>query len=355
MNQGLLLRRHRSAVFAGLAAALLLSLCWAASTGAVALPWKDMIAVLGSKLKFFAGDIGDIGTQHEAVLWNLRIPRVLFAALVGATMAVSGAILQGLFRNPLADPGLIGVSGGAAMGAVMVIMLGHRLSFLVWMGGAALPTAAFVGAFLAAWIIHRLATADGYTSAATLLLGGVALNAVAGAVVGYSTFSANDTQLRSLSFWLLGSLGAAGWGTLAACAPFCIFTLVLAPRFARTLNAFSLGEAEAGHLGFCPEAVKRWMVFLVALGVGSCVAHTGMIGFVGLVTPHLVRLLIGPDHRWLLPASMLLGAILMVVSDALSRILVVPAELPVGIVTAAAGAPFFLWLLWGQRRRMLRL
>lgn len=352
MNHGLLLRRHRPAVFAGLFIGLLLSLVWAASTGAMVIPWRELLGSLGAKLGIF---YGDTGSQQEAVLWNLRVPRVLFAALVGATMAVSGAILQGLFRNPLADPGLIGVSSGAAMGAVMVIMLGHRLSFLIWMGPAALPAAAFAGAFLATWIIHRLATVDGYTASATLLLGGVAINAIGGAVVGYSTFSASDAQLRSLSFWLLGSLGGASWGTLAACAPFCIFTLILAPRFARALNALSLGEAEAGHLGFQPESVKKWMVFLVALGVGACVAHTGMIGFVGLVTPHLVRLLIGPDHRWLLSASMLLGAILMVVSDAISRIVVIPAELPVGIVTAAAGAPFFLWLLWQQRRRMLRL
>jgi len=351
MNQGMPFRGRRAPVLWALSGSLVLAMLWAASTGAVLIPWKDLTASLVSKLGMASA--GDISVAHEAVLWNLRIPRVLFAALIGATLAVCGAILQGLFRNPLADPGLIGVASGAAMGAVVVILLAERVA---WMASPwALPVAAFGGAFLATAVIYRLATSGGYTSAATLLLGGVAINAFGGAVVGFCSFAANDTQLRSLTFWLLGSLGAANWKILAACAPFCLLTLLLGPRFARALNAFALGEAEAGHLGFDPQKIKKRLVFLVAMGVGACVAHAGMIGFVGLVTPHLVRLLIGPDHRWLLSGSALLGAILLVVSDAVSRVAVSPAELPLGIVTAAAGAPFFLWLLWQQRRRMLRL
>jgi len=349
MNHDLLSRRHRPTFFVVLTTCLVLAMAWAASTGAVGIPFKDVLGLFLAKFNLF--NPVDVSGQHESVLWNLRIPRVLFAALIGAVLAVSGGILQGLFRNPLADPALIGVSSGAAVGAVAVIMMGHLIPGIG--SGWALPLAAFMGAFLTTWSVHRLATVDGSTSSATLLLGGIAINALAGAVVGYCSFAASDAQLRSLTFWLLGSLGTASWGTLAACAPFCILTLTLAPRFARALNALSLGEAEARHLGFQPDRVKKGLVFLVAIGVGACVAHTGMIGFIGLVTPHLVRLVIGPDHRWLFSASALFGAILMVVSDAVARIIVIPAELPVGIVTAAGGAPFFLWLLWQQRRRML--
>lgn len=354
MSNELRLRKQRPAVFLVLTGLLLLAVAWAVSTGAVVIPLRELVPALAGKIRLLQPPEETV--MQESVLWNLRIPRVLFAVLVGATLAVSGAILQGLFRNPLADPGLIGVSSGAAVGAVAVIMLANRWPFLNFLGaGVALPAAAFVGALVATAVIQRLATVDGYTSSSTLLLGGVAINALAGAVVGYCSFAASDAQLRSLTFWLLGSLGSAGWGVLAITAPICLLALGLAPRAARPLNALALGEAEAVHLGFHPEKVKRMMVFLVALGVGACVAFTGMIGFVGLVTPHLIRLLIGPDHRFLIPGSALLGGILMVLSDGLARILVIPAELPVGIVTAASGAPFFMWLLWRQRRRMLRL
>jgi iron complex transport system permease protein len=348
-----MIRRHRTSVLWFLLAVLGLTALWGVSSGAVPISWGDIFSFLGKKTGLAAG-AGPV--SNELVLWELRVPRVLMAGLIGAALALAGAVLQGLFRNPLADPALIGISTGAAVGAVLVIVLGHRLVFLHWLGDMwMLPVSAFLGALLATLAIHRIATSGGYTSVATLLLAGVAVNALGSAVIGFCTYLASDAQLRSISFWMMGSLGAASWSVLGVIAPFCIVALAFIPRFARALNAMALGEAEAGHLGFNPERVKRWLIVLSSVAVGASVAYTGIIGFIGLVTPHLVRLLIGPDHRWLLPGSMLLGAILMMAADMFSRTMVSPAELPVGIVTAAVGAPFFLGLLWRQRKKIVAL
>lgn len=301
-----------------------------------------------------AGDGASKASRPESVIfWQLRLPRVLLAALVGASLSVAGALMQGLFRNPLADPGLIGVSSGSALGAVFAILFGGCLPILpVAAVPYAVPVAALAGAWSVTAVVLRLATHHGATVVATLLLAGIAINAFVGAAIGLATFLATDAQLRSLSFWMLGSLGGASWESFLLVFPFCAALLACAPRLAGALNAFSLGEAEAGHLGFRPDRVKRSIILLTALGVGGCVAQVGMIGFVGLVVPHLFRLAVGPDHRWLLPGSALLGAALLVVSDTLSRSLVAPAEIPVGIVTASAGAPFFLALLLRQKRRL---
>ena len=268
--------------------------------------------------------------------------------------------MQGLFRNPLADPGLVGVSSGAAVGAVAVIVFGDR--FGDRFGGcfglplaALTPAAALAGAWAVTWLIVRMGSVGGVAAVAALLLAGIAINAFAGAFIGLCTFLATDAQMRSLNFWMLGSLGGATWGSLLWTLPFCLILLAAAPSLARPLNAFSLGEAEAGHLGFRPETVKRAVVALAAIGVGGCVAQTGMIGFLGLVVPHLFRLSVGPDHRWLLPGSALLGAALLAGADTVSRTVFAPAEMPLGIVTAAFGAPFFLALLWSQKRRLAGL
>lgn len=347
-----MLRRHRTAAVWLLVLGVVLTALCGVSSGAFPISWSELFAAVSRKL----GATGTPEGAHEIVLWELRIPRVLMAGLVGASLALVGAVLQGLFRNPLADPALIGISTGAAVGAVVVIVLGDRLVFLHWMGEVwMLPVAAFIGALLSTLAIQRIATTGGYTSVATLLLAGVAINALGSAIIGFCTYLASDAQLRSLSFWMLGSLGAASWRVLGVIAPFCVVALIFIPRFSRALNAMALGEAEAGHLGFRPERVKRWLIVLTSVAIGASVAYTGMIGFVGLVTPHLVRLLIGPDHRWLLPGSMTLGAILMMSADVFSRTAVAPAELPVGIVTAAVGAPFFLALLWRQRKKVMAL
>lgn len=315
--------------------------------GAVRIPLEDFPALLLSQFRVGSGGVS------ELVFWQLRVPRVLLAAIVGSTLAVSGAMMQGLFRNPLADPGLVGVSAGAALGAVLMIVIGERIVFLEPVRGPLLiPVSALIGAWVITLIILKIGSQGGTTSVATLLLAGIAINAFVGAIIGLCTFLADDAQLRSLNFWLLGSLGTASWQTLLATLPFCLILLLLGFRTARPLNALCLGEAEAGHLGFSPQRIKIGIILLTSIGVGGCVAQTGMIGFIGLVVPHLLRLLIGPDHRWLLPGAAILGAAILLIADTVARTIVAPAEMPIGIITAAVGAPFFLGLLWRQRRRL---
>jgi len=288
--------------------------------------------------------------RDAAVLGVIRAPRVLMAALVGAGLGAAGAAMQGLFRNPLADPGLIGVSAGAALAAVAAIVLGGSV-----FGAAAgllglwlLPLAAFVGGLAAALLMARLGTIGGVTSVATLLLAGVAVNALAGALTGVLIFMADDRQVRDITFWTLGSLAGSRWAHLPVVLALVGLPTLLLCALARPLNALLLGEAEAFHLGVRVEAVKRLAVVLAAVAVAAGVAFTGLIGFVGLVVPHLVRLGFGSDHRLVLPGAALLGGALLVVADLVARSLAAPAELPVGVVTALLGAPFFLWLL---RRR----
>jgi iron complex transport system permease protein len=286
-------------------------------------------------------------TRQAMVLWGIRLPRVVLGVLVGAGLSVSGAAMQGLFRNPLADPALVGISSGAALGAVVTIVLGTALpdGWAEMAGPFLLPLAAFAGGALATLLVYRLATSGGRTSVATMLLAGVAINAVAGAGTGLMTFLADDDQLRDLMFWTLGSLGGATWTRLAVVAPLILIGVAVTLPLARPLNALLLGEAEAGHLGIDTQRVKRRVITLAALVVGAATAVSGIIGFIGLVVPHLLRLALGPDHRLLLPGSALLGA------DLLARTVVAPAELPIGIVTALVGGPFFLWLLLRDRQR----
>lgn len=313
-------------------------------TGAVPLPVGRVAAILWAGRE---GVASDPSLAREAVIvLDIRLPRTLVGLLVGAALATAGALLQGLFRNPLADPALVGVSSGSALGAAAVIVLGHR--FLVGPGPipfAALPAAAFAGALVATSLLYAIATRRGRTSIATMLLAGVALAALASAGTGFLAFLSDDRQLRDLSFWTLGSLGGATWTKLAVVAPLIGGVLALAPVLARALNALVLGEAEAFHLGIAVEPMKRLTILAVAVAVGAAVATAGPIGFVGLVVPHALRIVAGPDHRLLLPASACLGGALLVSADMAARVVAAPAELPIGIVTALIGAPYFLWLL----------
>lgn len=275
----------------------------------------------------------------------------MLGILIGAALAVSGAVMQGLFRNPLADPGLVGVSSGAGLGAITVIVLGSTVlgPVVALFGIYALPLTAFAGGLATTLILYRVATRRGQTSIATMLLAGIALGAMAGAFSGVLVYLADDRQLRDLTFWGLGSLAGATWTKITAAGPIILLALIAAPFMARSLNAMALGEATAHHLGIPVQRFKNVAIVAVAAATGASVAVSGGIGFVGIVVPHLLRLLIGPDHRYLLPASALLGASLLLLADAVSRIIVAPAELPIGIVTAAVGAPFFLWILLRKR------
>lgn len=344
-------RRHRRflIVASALAAFCLVTFVLALANGAVAIaPGKtlDIIVTAVFDRAALAGD------RDALVLLELRLPRVLLGLEVGAALAVSGALMQGLFRNPLADPGLIGVSSGAALAAAATIVLGDRL---LAGAGAALPFAllpigAFCGGLVTTLLIYAIATRAGQTSMATMLLAGVALSAFAGAATSLLAFLSDDRQLRDLTFWSLGSLNGASWSKTAIVAAIVTPLLLAAPLLGGALNALALGEAEAFHLGIRVQRVKAATILLVALAVGASVAAAGVVGFVGVVAPHIVRLATGPDHRRLLPLAMMLGGALLVAADAFARVLAAPAELPLGVLTAAIGSPFFLWLLLRRNR-----
>ena len=291
--------------------------------------------------------------RQAAVLLAIRLPRVVLAGLVGAGLSVAGAALQGLFRNPLAEPGLIGVSSGAALGAAAMLVAGGGLlaNAPAPLAVVLLPAAAFAGGLSVTVVVYRISTRGGSTNVATMLLAGVAFNALAGAGTGLFTYLADNDRLRDIVFWMLGSLGGATWAAVVPAIFFILVPVGLALRLGSRLNALSLGEAEAYHLGVSVERVKRTIFVLTAIAVGTAVALSGIIGFVGLVVPHMIRLAAGPDHRRLLPSAALLGASLLILADLLARTVLSPAELPIGILTALAGAPFFLWLLVRERRR----
>jgi iron complex transport system permease protein len=312
--------------------------------GAVHVAPMQVTAILADRV--LSLDLGvDYTQQQELVLWNIRLPRVLMGMLSGAGLAVAGAALQGIFRNPLADPGLIGSSSGGAVGAVGVIMLGTAP-----LGSFTLPIAAFGGALLVTSLVYALSRHGGRTEVVTLILTGVALNAIAFSAIGLMNFYATDAQLRSIVFWQMGSLGGSTWRVAMASAPFVLIAVALLLRTRHSLNLMMLGEREAFHLGLRTERVRMQVIGLSALASGAIVAAIGIVGFVGLVVPHLLRLAIGPDNRTLIPASALGGAVLLLLADLIARNILSPLELPLGIVTALVGGPYFLWLLHRTRR-----
>ena len=288
--------------------------------------------------------------QDLMILREIRLPRVLLAALVGSVLAMSGAVLQGLFRNPLADPSLIGISAGASVGASAAILFGMNWISVWGLGGLSMVAlGAFIGGALAVVLVYRLSTGPQGTSVPTMLLVGIAVSALAAALNNLMSLMANNEMLRRMSLWQMGNLDLANWSRISLCLLMLCGFLFLLRRQAVNLNAFLLGESEARHLGIQVDSVKRRLILLTALGVGISTAIVGAIAFVGLIVPHLVRILSGPDHRSLIPASGLLGALLLVIADLLSRILLAPAELPVGVITAFLGVPFFIYLLRSQQ------
>jgi iron complex transport system permease protein len=306
-----------------------------------------------------AGEVARIllGRSSEepfaATVIDIRLPRVVLALLIGAALAQAGAAMQGIFRNPLAEPGLVGVSSGAALAAVAVIVLLQPAGlFNALPAHVVLPLAAFAGGGAATALVLRLSLVDGHTRVATLLLAGLALNAIAGAGIGFFSHVASDTALRSVTFWMFGSLGRASWQEITVAAPLLIVPLLMLPRDAQALNALLLGEAEAGHLGVDVERLKRRVTVLVVLAAGAAVALAGIIAFIGLLVPHLVRMAFGPDHRGLLVLSALSGALLLSLADTAARVVMAPTELPIGILTALVGGPFFLALLLRRRHEI---
>ncbi|OCJ15011.1 iron ABC transporter [Rhizobium sp. AC44/96] len=324
-----------------------LSLLFSVTTGASDASFLDVIANV-------TGSADALNMRDRIIIFDIRMPRAILGFLVGGSLAVSGAVMQGLFRNPLADPGLVGVSSGASFGAVVMIVLGGTFAAPVYtlMGIYALPVAAFAGGLVTTLLLYRIATSNGQTSVATMLLAGIALGSLATALTGVLIYMANDQQLRDLTFWGMGSLAGATWTKIAAAAPIILLSFAAMPFMARGLNAITLGEAAAFHMGVSVQRLKNIAIVTVAAATGASVAVSGGIGFVGIVVPHVLRMVIGPDHRYLLPASALLGGSLLIFADVLARTAVAPAELPIGIITAAVGGPFFLWILLRQRARL---
>ncbi len=295
----------------------------------------------------------DIAKHINLVIHEIRFPRTLLCMLVGAILALCGTVMQGLFRNPLAEPGIIGVSAGASLGAALAIVLLGNLNFDArWMNAITLPLCAFLGGALTTIVVYRLGTNKFGTSVTIMLLAGVAISAVSGAGIGYLNYVADDQMLRDLTLWSMGSFAGANWQSITLCGITLLGLYFYFTRRAMALNALLLGESEAHHLGIPIQRLKRALIVLSAVGVGVTVSAAGMIGFVGLVVPHLGRMLVGPDHRNLLPVSALLGALLLTIADMFARVAAAPAELPIGIVTALVGAPFFLYLLFQQKGKI---
>lgn len=345
-------RRRAAGVLTGLSIVLVIVVLLALGIGAVALSPADIASLLLERLGL---GVADAATAERAVFEAIRAPRVLLAVAAGAALGVSGAAVQGVFRNPLADPGLIGVSPGAALGAVTVIVLGPALfgqidsALRPWL----LPVAAFVGGLGATVIVYMAARAEGRVIVSTMLLAGVAVGAIAGAGLGWLTFLSDEEQLRTLTFWTLGSVGGATWASVLPATLLIGAAVAALLGLQGNLNALALGESEARHLGFDPTRTAALTAVLAAVAVGAAVAACGIVGFVGLIAPHLVRLMAGPDHRIVLPGAALLGAALLAFADTLARTVVAPAELPLGVVTALVGGPFFFWLLLKDKRRAL--
>ncbi|WP_434068969.1 FecCD family ABC transporter permease [Vibrio campbellii] len=306
-------------------------------------------------LRSLTGAGSDLAPHIQLVINEIRLPRTILCMFIGAILAICGVVMQGLFRNPLAEPGIIGVSAGAALGGAfaIVVFADFSQSYPTLMNLAALPFFAFLGGALTTVLVYWLGTNKFGTSVTIMLLAGVAISALSGAAIGFMNFIADDQMLRDLTLWSMGSLAGANWSGIALAAVTLVLLMFWFQKKAMSLNALLLGESEAKHLGVPVQKLKRQLILLSAVGVGITVSISGAIGFIGLVIPHLGRMLAGPDHRTLLPISALMGALLLTAADMFARVVVAPAELPVGIVTALIGAPFFIYLLFQQKGKTL--
>ncbi len=346
------LRRHRrgQAIVAACAGLAALGVILTIIVGPLSITLGETGAVLLKAIGL--GEAAGVSRVKTGVIENIRAPRAVMGLLVGASLGASGAVMQGFFRNPLADPGLVGVSAGGAVAAVALIVLGGAALGPLYdtLGPFALPVAAFAGALATVAAVYRLASLDGRVVVATMLLAGVAANALAVSGIGYFTFIADDAQLRDVTTWTLGSLGGASWPRVWPAGLMMVTAIAFLFRLSRPMNCLLLGESDAASLGVDVERVKREAAIFTALSVGAATAVCGVVTFIGLVVPHLVRLSAGPDHRYVLPGSAFLGAALVLFADIVARTSVAPAELPLGVVTAAIGAPFFFWLLMRDKR-----
>lgn len=322
---------------------VLISLFLSSGLGAVLISVKSTISAF---LHPIGIEIWEHTTEEYLVFWHIRFPRVLFALVIGGSLAVTGAAMQGLFRNPLADPSIIGISGGSAMAAALFIVFGGGLLFSIpFIGEIGLSIFAFLGALLTTALVFLISIKRGNSDVSTMLLAGIAINALAGAVTGFLTFLANDEQLRDLTFWTLGSLGGATWKKLGLVTAIILIPLFQIIRHSKSLNALALGEEEASHLGVNSKKLKRSIVVNTAIIMGTTVAFCGIIGFIGLVVPHILRAAGGANNHFVLLGSLFGGMLLLLCSDTIARSIAAPSEIPLGVITSLAGAPVFLSLL----------
>ncbi|TDQ08247.1 FecCD family ABC transporter permease [Pedobacter metabolipauper] len=340
-------------IYISLSAGLLLAILFSLGMGAMKIPVLDVLAIFLNKTGLAAHITVD--PMYENVLQFVRLPRVLLGLLVGAALGISGSAIQGIFRNPLAEPGLIGISAGASFMAVSII----GLEFVLFaglgkvLGFYLLAFGSFAGAGIAAMLVYQLSKTDGKPNVATMLLAGIAINALAGALTGLITYLADEQQLRTITFWMLGSLGGANWQVVNSLFPFVLIPVICLPFYSKGLNLFAIGEHQAEQIGLNPGRIKARVVFLATLAVGASVSVTGIIGFVGLLVPHTIRLMGGVDHKFVLPASALLGALVLTLSDMLARTVAAPIELPIGVITALLGTPVFLYILVKDKKKIL--
>lgn len=337
MKQTLSLEQSRKKLIVVICLLLPASLIAALAFGTISIPFEQLVRALLSN---------NHGERAELVIEQIRLPRAILAAFVGALLGIAGATTQGLFRNPLADPSLIGVTAGASVGAASAIFFASKVMLLTGISGLSVVSlGAFIGGSLAVITVYLLATNRNGTSVATMLLAGIAITALAGSLTSLLEFFSDNDMLRRISLWKMGGLDGANYQRVTIVVIFSFIVLAILPRYATALNALLLGESEARHLGLSVQKIKVRLILLVAAAVGVSVAMAGSIAFIGLVVPHIIRLLIGPDHRYLLPISAVGGAIILLLSDTIARTIIAPIELPVGVVTALLGAPFFMSLL----------
>lgn len=335
-------------IHALLAALLIVALVASAGIGAFSFSPAAMARHLGGWLAGRAVAGPDVLARNVFV--SLRLPRVLLAGLTGAVLGVAGTLMQGLFRNPIVEPGLVGTSAGAALGASLVFVFGTGVA-MASLGALAVPVLAFAGALGATLLVYRLSASFGKVNVFTLLLAGIAVNAVCTAGTGFLSYIARDPQARNITFWNLGTFTTADWRGVALVGPVFLACFVVALRHAKALNALMLGEDEAAYLGIDPRRLIRRLLVLNTIMVAVATAMVGVIAFIGLVVPHILRLVRSADYGFLLPASALLGATLMEVIDVVARVVIAPAELPIGIITAIVGAPVFLSILLREQRQ----
>lgn len=322
-----------------------MSIVLTSGIGVVQISPAEWFSIVGSSIGF--DGFSDFQEGQASVLWSIRSPRVLMSVAVGFALALSGTAIQGLFRNPMADPSIIGVSSGATLFAAISIVLLHSLNLKIagWIGLSTLSVVSFLGAMISALLIFKLATRKREINVSTMLLAGIAFNALAMALTGLLSYITSEAQLRNLMFWTMGSVGGAHWTSVSIMLVVVVLSLIFLLPLGKHLNALALGESEALFLGTPVERVKKITVVFTSLAIGVSVAFCGVIGFIGLIVPHILRTLGVTDYKKLLLYSGLSGAILLCWTDSLARTLVSPAELPIGIITALAGAPLFIFLL----------